>query len=138
MTIPTRNDIAKNPLQCINNALTAWVPTDLTPAGAPTSYVWTPLVISPYPYDAELMWKIESDERPKPFEHYVDGVKQDGVFLGGYENSTTWGFKYYPESMGSAGMGYYLIRLLGPNSADPSTGAKLLPNETMGYIQING
>ncbi|KAF2199438.1 hypothetical protein GQ43DRAFT_442491 [Delitschia confertaspora ATCC 74209] len=137
ITIPTYNQIAKNPFQCINNTMTAWVPNDLTAAGAPTNYQWTPLVISNYPYDAELMWKIQSSEELKPFEHYVDGVKQDGVFIGGYENSTKWGFRYYPANVGSV-RDYYLIRLLGPNSADPVTGAALQANETVGYIKIDG
>ncbi|ORY59709.1 uncharacterized protein BCR38DRAFT_412704 [Pseudomassariella vexata] len=47
----------------------------------------------------------------EPYEHYVDDVKQPGVFLGG-QNSTTWQFKYnWAGVMGD----YYLLRLLGPN-----------------------
>ena len=130
-------DVAKNPLQCFNSTLTAFVPTDLEPNGAPTSYAWSPLVIADIPYDAELMWKIESQEKPKPFEHWIDGVKQDGVFLGGYENSTTWGFKWYPTSQGSSGTPYYGMRLLGPNSGIPWTGEALLENETVGYLRVN-
>ncbi|KAF2193123.1 hypothetical protein K469DRAFT_735140 [Zopfia rhizophila CBS 207.26] len=136
ITFPTRNDIPKRPLQCQNGALHGYVPTDLTAAGAPTSVQWTPLVISPYPYDAELMWKIPEGSPVKAFEHYIGDEKQDGVFLGGYENSTTWGFKYYPANAGSYGSDHYLIRLLGPNSADPTTGNALLANETRGFIKI--
>ncbi|KAI0594605.1 hypothetical protein F4775DRAFT_573397 [Biscogniauxia sp. FL1348] len=136
ITFPTRNDVAKNPLKCDAGVLKGWVPTDLTAAGAPTSYVWTPLVISPYPYDAALMWKIDGDA-PKIFEHYIDGVKQDGVFLGAYENTTTWGLEYQAADSGSSGLDYYYTRLLGPNSADPSTGAALGANETVAFIKIS-
>ncbi|KAF2801773.1 uncharacterized protein BDZ99DRAFT_512829 [Mytilinidion resinicola] len=135
ITFPNDNKYAKTPLQCQSNGLNARVPTDLTAAGAPTNYQWTPLVLSPYPYDAELMWKIDGDE-VKIFEHYINGTKQDGVFLGGYNASTTWGFKYYPADQGSSGLDYFLIRLLGPNSADPTTGAALQANETTGFIKI--
>ncbi|KAI0010878.1 hypothetical protein F4779DRAFT_575809 [Xylariaceae sp. FL0662B] len=136
ITIPTRNDVAKNPLKCEAGELKAWVPTDLTAAGAPTSYQWTPLVISPYPYDASLMWKIDG-AAPQVFEHYVDGEKQDGVFLGGANGNSTWAFKYYPANVGSSGLDYYYMRLLGPDSADPSTGEQLKANETMAFVKIN-
>ncbi|KAI1767113.1 hypothetical protein GGR53DRAFT_143372 [Hypoxylon sp. FL1150] len=135
ITFPTRNDIAKNPLKCEAGVLKGWVPTDLTDAGAPTSYQWTPLVLSPYPYDAALMWKIDGDA-PQIFEHYIGDVKQDGVFLGGYNTTTSWGLKYYGADSGSSGQDYYYSRLLGPNSADPSTGAPLSANETTAFIKI--
>ncbi|KAI1080171.1 hypothetical protein F5B20DRAFT_570562 [Whalleya microplaca] len=136
ITIPTRNDIAKTPLQCEAGELKARVPTDLTAAGAPTNVQWTPLVISPYPYDAALMWKIDGSA-PQIFEHYIDGVKQDGVFLGGVNGNTTWGLKYYSASSGSSGQDYFYMRLLGPDSANPSTGAPLGANETMAFVKIN-
>ncbi|KAI1496467.1 hypothetical protein F5X99DRAFT_71380 [Biscogniauxia marginata] len=136
ITFPTRNDVAKNPLKCEAGVLKGWLPTDLTAAGAPTSYSWTPLVLSPYPYDAALMWKIEG-EAPKIFEHYVGEEKQNGVFLGGYDNTTTWGLKYQAADVGSSGLDYYYTRLLGPNSADPTTGAALKANETLAFIKIS-
>ncbi|KAI1140058.1 hypothetical protein F5Y05DRAFT_377073 [Hypoxylon sp. FL0543] len=136
ITFPTRNDIAKNPLKCEGGVLKAWVPTDLTAAGAPTNVQWAPLVLSPYPYDAALMWKIDGDT-PQIFEHYVGDVKQDGVFLGGYNTSTSWGLKWEPADVGSSGQDYYYARLLGPNSADPVTGAPLAANETTAFIKIS-
>ncbi|KAI2464023.1 hypothetical protein F4781DRAFT_414490 [Annulohypoxylon bovei var. microspora] len=135
ITFPTRNDIAKNPLKCDAGELQGWVPTDLTAAGAPTSYQWIPLVISSYPYDAALMWKIDG-ETPQIFEHYVGDVKQDGVFLGSYNTSTSWGLKYEAANVGSSGQDYYYARLLGPNSADPVTGEALSANETTAFIKI--
>lgn len=135
INFPTRNDIAKTPLRCSSGALQGRVPTDLTAAGAPTNFEWTPLVLSPYPYDAGLMWKIEG-AAPRVFEHYVDGEKQPGVFLGGYDNSTAWGLKYYPANVGSSNDFYYL-RLLGPNSQDPTTGEKLNANETRAFVAID-
>ncbi|KAL7622717.1 hypothetical protein AAE478_006395 [Parahypoxylon ruwenzoriense] len=135
ITFPTRNDIAKNPLKCEEGVLKGWVPTDLTAAGAPTSYQWTPLVFSPYPYDAALMWKIDG-ETPQIFEHYVGDEKQDGVFLG-YNGTTAWGLKYYPASVGSSRQDYFYARLLGPNSADPTTGEPLKANETTAFVKIS-
>ncbi|KAI1342772.1 hypothetical protein F5Y15DRAFT_268660 [Xylariaceae sp. FL0016] len=134
ISFPTNNQIAKTPLQCEAGVLQARVPMDLTAAGAPTSYAWTPLVLSPYPYDAALMWMIEGDA-PQIFAHYVDGVKQDGVFLGGYDNSTAWGLRYEDADQGSSGP-YYYARLLGPDSADPTTGEALYTNETRAFIKI--
>ncbi|KAI5856214.1 hypothetical protein GGS23DRAFT_400978 [Durotheca rogersii] len=135
ITFPTRNDIAKNPLKCEAGVLKGWVPTDLATTGAPTSYQWIPLVFSPYSYDAALMWKIDG-EAPEIFEHYIGDEKQDGVFLG-FNGSTTWGLKYYPQNAGSSGQDYYYARLLGPNSADPATGQPLKANETVAFVKIS-
>ncbi|KAI0179434.1 hypothetical protein GGR52DRAFT_306621 [Hypoxylon sp. FL1284] len=135
ITFPTRNDIAKNPLKCDAGVLKGYMPTDLTAAGAPTSYEWVPMVLSPYPYDAALMWKIDGDA-PQIYEHYVGDDKQDGVFLGGADSATSWGLKYYGADSGSSGQDYYYARLLGANSADPSTGAPLGANETTAFIKI--
>ncbi|KAI2618230.1 hypothetical protein GGR54DRAFT_640799 [Hypoxylon sp. NC1633] len=135
ITFPTRNDLAKNQMKCEDGILKGWVPSDLTDAGAPTSYQWTPLVLSVYPYDQPLMWKVDGSA-PQVFEHYIGGQKQDGVFLGGYSTSTTWGLKYESANAGSSGQDYYYARLLGPNSADPVTGAPLNTNETTAFIKI--
>ncbi|KAF2010484.1 hypothetical protein BU24DRAFT_454847 [Aaosphaeria arxii CBS 175.79] len=137
INFPNDNKYAKTPLQCQDGVLHARPATDLTAAGAPTNYQWTPLVIAPYPYAANLMYKIEGEE-VKIFEHYIDGVKQPGAFIGGYDNSTTWGFQYQPANQGSSGLDYFSIRLLGPNSADPTTGEALRANETRGFIKILG
>lgn len=82
------------------------------------------------------MWKVPEGPPPKVFEHYIDGEKQEGVWLGGYDNTTLWGFKYYPASMGTYDQDYYYMRLLGPDSADPTTGEERKANETRGYIRI--
>lgn len=104
------------------------VDTDLTDAGAPTNAQWTPIVLPDNPYDALLLYKVAGNT-PTVYEHYIGGVKQDGSFLGGLDNSTTWGFQYYPADQGSSGMDYYTIRLI------PSTGS-LNANETAGFIKI--
>ncbi|KAI0383370.1 hypothetical protein F5Y04DRAFT_33571 [Hypomontagnella monticulosa] len=136
MTFPTRNDIAKTRLQCAGGALQAWVPTDLTDAGAPTNVQWASLAFPvDEPWDAPLMWKFNG-QPPQIFEHYIDGEKQDGVFLGAYNGSTTWGLKYNPANVGSYNSDFYYARILGPNSADPSTGAPLNANETTAFIRI--
>ncbi|OTB00991.1 hypothetical protein M426DRAFT_26102 [Hypoxylon sp. CI-4A] len=136
ITFPTRNDIAKTAIQCDGGVLKAWVDTDLTDAGAPTNVQWAPLVIASIPYDAALMYKIDG-EKPQIFEHYMDGEKQDGVFLGSYNTSTTWGLKYESGDIGSTYLDYYYARLLGPNSADPVTGEPLGANETTAFIKIS-
>lgn len=136
ITFPQRNDIAKTAIKCDAGVLKAWVSTDLTAAGAPTNVQWSPLVLSPYPYDAALMWKIEGDA-PQIFEHYVGDVKQDGVFLGGYNGSTSWGLRWTLADGVSTRLDYYYTRLLGPNSADPTTGQPLYANETTAFIKIS-
>ncbi|KAF2119782.1 hypothetical protein BDV96DRAFT_568203 [Lophiotrema nucula] len=45
----------------------------------------------------------------EPYAHFVNGVQQDGVFLGA-KNTTTWTYKF--NWGGNAGE-YYLLRLLG-------------------------
>lgn len=82
------------------------------------------------------MWKILEGTPAKPFEYYIDGEKQEGVWLGGYDNTTLWGFKYYPASLGTYDKDYYYMRLLGPDSADPTSGEKLKANETREYLRI--
>ncbi|CAH0053974.1 unnamed protein product [Clonostachys solani] len=138
ITIPTRNDIAKNPLKCANNTLLGLVPTDLTAAGAPTSYAWTPLVLSPYPYDAALMWGIDG-KAPQVYSHKDVTTGEDiaGVFLGGADGVTSWGVKHQDADQGSGGRDYYYLRLLGPGSENPSTGAPLGDGETQTYLKIS-
>lgn len=136
ITMPTTNQIAHQVCRCKAGILETWTSIDLTAAGAPTNVQWTPLTISPYPYDASLMWKMPEGLSVKAFEHYRDGVKQDGVWLGAYDNTTLWGFQYQTANQGSSGLDYYYMRLLGPNSADPTTGEALKGNETRGFIKI--
>jgi hypothetical protein len=47
--------------------------------------------------------------QPETYEHYLDGVKQDGVFLG-LGNVTTWSFRRLAEDI------YWKTRLIGPGS----------------------
>ncbi|KAI1466267.1 uncharacterized protein F4812DRAFT_436584 [Daldinia caldariorum] len=137
ITFPTNNQLAKTALKCDGGVLKALVNTDLTAAGAPTNAQWSELLFpSNAPYDAPLLYKITDGIAPQIFEHYVDGVKQDGVFLGAYDNSTRWGFKYNPANVGSYGLDFYYARILGPNSADPVTGSPLKANETTAFIKI--
>ncbi|CAI6097516.1 unnamed protein product [Clonostachys chloroleuca] len=137
ITIPTRNDIAKTALRCSDGGLQAWTSTDLTPAGAPTAVAWTPIVLSPYPYDAALMYKIEGSA-PQLYSHKdaTTGEEIPGYFLGGADGATTWGVKYYPADQGSYGRDYYYLRLLGPGSEDPSTGEPLHEGETKTYLKV--
>jgi len=47
--------------------------------------------------------------QPETYEHYLDGVKQDGVFLG-LGNVTTWSFRRLLQDT------YWKARLMGPGS----------------------
>ncbi|KAF2109949.1 hypothetical protein BDV96DRAFT_604427 [Lophiotrema nucula] len=136
ITFPTRNDIAKTRIQCSDGSLQAYTDSELTDAGEPVNVQWLNLQLNPYPYDQSIMYKIDDGEPIKAFEHYIGDEKQDGVYLGGYDNSTAWGFKYEAVNAGSSGQDYYYVRLLGPNSADSSTGAPLQVNETRGFIKV--
>lgn len=131
ITFPTENDVAKNAVRCDSSSgteqLQSLVATDVS------SYTWQQLQISPYPYDATLIYEVSGSD-PVIFEHSISGTKQDGVFLGGYDNSTTWGVKY--ETGGAYGQDYFYIRLLGPNSDDPSTGKPLADGEFTAFIKI--
>ncbi|KAI8965207.1 hypothetical protein F5Y11DRAFT_313301 [Daldinia sp. FL1419] len=137
ITFPTNNQIAKTALKCDGGVLKALVDTDLTDAGAPTNAQWSELLFpKDEPYDAPLLWKISDGIAPQIFEHYIDGEKQDGVFLGAYNTSTRWGLKYNPAQSGSYFLDFYYARILGPDSADPVTGAPLNANETTAFIKI--
>ncbi|KAF2004782.1 hypothetical protein P154DRAFT_586440 [Amniculicola lignicola CBS 123094] len=137
ITFSVKDNQALTPLQCSNGTLNVRGATTYNQDHFATDYVWTPLTLSPAKYDAGLMWKVPDGEPVKLFEHYfTNGTKQNGYFLGGYENSTTWGFTYLPRDQGSSGWDYFYIRLLGPNSADPVTGSALGANETKGFVRI--
>lgn len=129
LTIPTDNQVAKTGLKCFDGALHAWVDTELTPAGAPTSTQWAPLALSPYVDDGVLLYKV-SGEEVRLYEHYVGDEKQEGLFLGGYDNSTTWGFKYISPGP-RAPEGNYQMRLLRGNEV-------LGANETAGFVKVQG
>ena len=70
------------------------------------------------------------------FAHYINGTKQNGVYLGGYDNSTSWGLQRENGTVYSGWVDYFTARLLGPKSADPSTGKPLFPNEFTAFVQI--
>ena len=71
---------------------------------------------------------LTTGDEPVMYEHYVNGTKQDGLFLGGY-NTSTWGISWEPASKASFNVPYFWARLVLP-------GAELWPNETTTYIQI--
>ncbi|KAL9106271.1 MAG: hypothetical protein Q9227_008670 [Pyrenula ochraceoflavens] len=126
ITFPTRNDIAKTPLQCSSNTLQGHVPTGVS------GYSFEPLVISPYPYDATLIYGVSGNE---VIPYTLSGIP--GVFLGGEGGVVTWGLRYEPAGSGGDNLDFFYIRLLGPDSADPSTGEALYPGEFTAFIKIN-
>jgi hypothetical protein len=55
-----------------------------------SGYAWNQLNITDIPYDAELGWGFGQYSTPiEAYHHYVEGVKQEGLFLG-QNNVTTW------------------------------------------------
>lgn len=129
LTIPVRNDIAKTGLKCSDGVLRAWVNTELTAAGAPTNFQWAPLALSPFANDGVLLYKVEGEE-VRVYEHYIGEEKQPGLFLGGYDDSTTWGFKYIAPHATSR-YGNYQMRLIRTTEA-------VSTNETRGFVKIQG
>lgn len=120
--------LAKQPLQCSEGRLRILAATALDAAGEPTNVDWTPLSIGPYPFDAGLMYLSEGDA-PTLYQHYINGTKQDGYYLGGY-NTSTWGVQWQ-ESAGTVSYNkpYYSLRLL-------PEGQALKSNETKSFLKI--
>lgn len=86
------------------------------------------------------MWGLGPDSTPlSAFYHFIDGVQQDGLFLG-QDNVTTWGVKLYPPSGANSldGESYWLLRLLGPDSALPWNGSALYPGEYRSFLRVSG
>jgi hypothetical protein len=79
-------------------------------AGAPGDAKFTPVALSPYRYDAELLYLIDGDQ-PTLYEHYIGEEKQSGLYLGGFD-TTTWGAKYYEADSTTYFLPYYQLRLL--------------------------
>lgn len=129
ITLGTRPDEAKVAMRCSNNTLTGFVSTGVSGA------TWETLQFAPYPYDAELMYFVEGGPVAEAHELTLDGVKQDGVFIGS-NGVATWGFRYFDASYSCCGVPFYQLRLLGPNSADPTTGAALQDGEFQGFLKI--
>lgn len=114
-------------MQCISDKLNVYTETSVNAAGAPQNVQWTPLALSPYPYDASLLYLVDGVQ-PTVYEHYIDGVKQDGKFLGGY-NTTTWGVQWQEASPTSHFIPYFYLRLL-------PEGQELKANETKTFLQF--
>ncbi|CAI7667426.1 unnamed protein product [Penicillium pancosmium] len=134
LAIVDKNDIAKSPIRCndATNSFESYVPSGVS------GDEWKSVNISDYAYSAELMWGLGQYSLPiQAYNHYQDGVKQDGIFLGSH-NVTTWGIQINSGSAGSAGRSYWTLRLLGPNSADPSTGRPLYDGEFRTFVRIDG
>jgi hypothetical protein len=94
------------------------------------SDLYTPSTIffSGAPGDDQLTY-LANGGAVETYAHEVDGVRQDGTFIGN-GNATTWAFKYVPQ--GSAGDGdYYQMRLLLPDVAD-----QLQDGEFAGFLQV--
>ncbi|OCL08267.1 hypothetical protein AOQ84DRAFT_354564 [Glonium stellatum] len=85
-------------------------------------------------YDAQLTY-LEDGGKVETYAHEIGGVRQDGVFIGA-GNVTTWGFKYQPASASEPD--YIEMRLLGPNSSDPTTGKPLRDGEFKGFLKVEG
>ncbi|KAJ5108484.1 hypothetical protein N7456_005159 [Penicillium angulare] len=99
---------------------------------------YTSVAITDMPYSAQLMWNLgEYSEPVYAYYHYLDGKKQDGVFLGSH-NVTTWGISLQDGEIGSGDKPWWMIRLLGPNSQDPQTGHALEDGEYRTFIRIDG
>jgi hypothetical protein len=131
MTIVDRNDRAKTAVRCSNGNLQGYVPTGVG------DVTWENLTISNYPYNAELMYLIKNGLPVETYAHYQGTKRLPGLFLGN-GGVTTWGFKYERADVGCCGTPFFLPRLLGPNSQDPTTGAPLLDGEFKGFFKVSG
>lgn len=131
--IVPENTQAKTPLRC--NDATGSFEASVVRDGAD----WLAVNVTDMPYSAQLMWGLGQYSVPvQAYEHYEDGVRQDGFFLGAH-NVTTWALQEVPASSASGSKPYWQIRLLGPGSADPQTGKPLYDGETLkSFIRIDG
>jgi hypothetical protein len=120
---------AKQPLRCSDGRLRALTATALDAAGKPTNVGWTPLSVGPYDFDAGLRYLAEEDDAPTLYQHYINGAKQDGYYLGGF-NTSTWGVRWQKsEGPVSYNQPYYSLRLL-------PEGQALKFNETKSFLKI--
>ncbi|KAI9935057.1 hypothetical protein MW887_000678 [Aspergillus wentii] len=136
ITIVHKNDLAKIPLRCNDatpNLLEGRVETGVS------DFSWQQLNITNIPYSASLMWGLPEDESISVefYNHYNDGKKEDGIFLGA-NNVTQWGIKYYGPDAGSHGLPYWFFRLLGEGSEDPVTGEEVAEGEYRTFIRVDG
>ncbi|KAF1850455.1 uncharacterized protein K460DRAFT_412158 [Cucurbitaria berberidis CBS 394.84] len=126
LTIYHRNTVG-TPLQCMEKALYVYTEPTLNSKGVPVGEDWTPLVLSPFPHNASLVY-LADGQQPSLYEHYVQGKKQGDVFVGGY-NTTTWGVQWSKEGEGSMKGPYFHLRLL-------PEGQGLKVNETKTFLKI--
>jgi hypothetical protein len=131
MAIVPENDMAKTAVRCANGSLQGYVPTGV---GQTT---WENLTIAHYPYDAELMYLIPDGLPVETYALYQGTTRIPGLFLGN-GGVATWGFKYYGADSSCCGIPFFLPRLLGPNSQDPTTGAPLEDGEFKGFFKVGG
>ena len=127
ITLGYRFGIARTAFQCSSDKLEALVDTSVNAAGAPGNAKFTPLALSPYPYDASLLYLIDG-EQPSVFKHYIGEEEQPGWYLGGY-NTTTWGVKWYEAEPTSYFLPYFYLRLL-------PAGQGLDANETRVFLKF--
>ncbi len=131
-------DEAKLPFRC-NDAVPARIESRV-PSGV-SGYSWTATNISYLPWDAELGWGFEN-QYSIPLEtywHYIDGVKQPGVFLGN-NGTTTWAVKYEPGNTSDTENtnAYWNMRFLGWNSGLPwENGTALDVGEYRTFLRVN-
>ncbi|KAJ5664633.1 hypothetical protein N7462_011446 [Penicillium macrosclerotiorum] len=100
--------------------------------------VYLPINITSDPTNAQLQWGLAEDdsEAINAYYHYIDDVKQDGIFLGAH-NVTSWGIQQQTNVPGTSGGPAWLLRLLGPGSEDQETGEALKDGEYETFIRIN-
>ncbi|PWY89066.1 hypothetical protein BO70DRAFT_160640 [Aspergillus heteromorphus CBS 117.55] len=123
---------AKDPMFC-NDAASSLL-QGLVQMGE-NAYTPEPLSIASTPEAALLMWGAPADAIiPVEFyHHYVDGVQQDGLFIGA-NNVTTWAISEHADP--DATLSYWSPRLLVPGSQNPVTGAPLEADELVTYIKV--
>lgn len=122
--------MAKTPVRCSNGTLQGYVATGVSSA------TWENLVMSTIPYDTELMYLIPGSQPVEIYAHYEGSKRLPGLFLavGGV---TTWGFKYYGAENSCCDVPFFLPRLLGPNSQDPTNGVPLKDGEFKGFFGVS-
>ncbi|KAJ5807068.1 hypothetical protein N7474_010660 [Penicillium riverlandense] len=100
---------------------------------------YLPINITSNPANAHLKWGLpeEKSEKIDAYYHYIDGKKQDGIFLGAH-NVTSWGIQLQENVPGTGGGPMWQIRLLGPGSENQKTGKALRESEYKTFIRIDG
>lgn len=100
---------------------------------------WIAVNVPDMKYSAQLMWGLGQFSLPvQAYEHYENGVKQDGFYLGAH-NVTTWALREVQASSASGNKPCWQMRLLGPGSANPATGKALEDEESAkSFIRLDG